>query len=194
MSERTIPFRRTEVCWKPWPYRLSRPVFLVHIVSKPQPTSRLALQLRFLGGLLYLAATSALFSAATEIGFLSVFLAVICGALFSCGLALVWAIGWALRDDGRPGQFGISSLMFLTVYVALYFGVVRWLAIHSPNAADDLPFIAVFCLALAGMSVPVLIFWTESLVWMAVWTVRRDCVQSWLSRKRNRPRRRRPRE
>jgi hypothetical protein len=159
---------------------------LVHIVSEPQPTSRLVLRLRFLGGLLYLAAIAAMFSAATEIAFVPMLLAVVCGALFACGLALVWAFGTAIRDDIRPRQFGISSLMFLTVYVALYFGVVRWLAIHIPNAADDLPFIAGFCLALAVISIPVLILWTESLVWMAVWTVRRDCVQSWLSRRRSR--------
>jgi len=157
-------------------------------VPEPPPTSRLRLQLRFLGGLLYLAVIANIFSAATEIGFPPMFLAVVCGALFSCGLALAWAIGRAFRDDARPGQFGISSLLFLTVYVSLYFGVVRWLAIHSRNASDDLPIIAVLCLALAAISVPVLILWTESLIWLAVWTVRRDCVQSWLSRRRNRPR------
>ena len=152
------------------------------------------LQLRFLGGVLYLAAIAAMFSAATGSGFVPMFLAVACGALFVCGLALVWAFGAPFREDIRPRQFGISSLLFLTVYVSLYFGVVRWLATHSPDAEDALPVIAGFCLALAVISVPVLIFWMESLVWLAVWVVRRRCVQSWLSRKRSRTGRRRPEE
>ena len=154
------------------------------------------LQLRFLGGVLYLAAIAAMFSAATGSGFVPMFLAVACGALFVCGLALVWAFGAPFREDIRPRQFGISSLLFLTVYVSLYFGVVRWLVINSPDAEDELPFIAGFCLVLTLVSVPVLIIWTESLVWLAVWMVRRDCIQSWLLRRRNRLRehtkRRRP--
>ena len=163
-------------------------------MSKDQPTSRLELQVRFLGGWAYLAIIAAFISAATETGFLRVFPAVVCGAFFCCGLALVWIVGWAFREDARLGQFSIRSLLFLTVYVSLYFGVVRWLATHSPDAEDALPVIAGFCLALAVISVPVLIFWMESLVWLAVWVVRRRCVQSWLSRKRSRTGRRRPEE
>ena len=131
---------------------------------------------------------AAIFSEVTQAGFPQAFLMVACGALFTCGLALFWITGWALRDDARPGQFGIRSLLFLTVFISLYFGVVRWLAIHSQNPSANLPIIAVFCLTWAVISVPVLILWMESLVWLAVWTVRRDCVQSWLSRRRNRPR------
>lgn len=156
---------------------------MVDIVSKDQPTSRLELQVRFLGGWAYLAIIAAFISAATETGFLRVFPAVVCGAFFCCGLALVWIVGWAFREDARLGQFSIRSLLFLTVYVSVYGGAVRWLATRIPDAEDDLPFIAVFCLVLAAISVPVLILWMESLLWLAVWTVRRDCVQSWLARR-----------
>ena len=81
--------------------------------------------------------------------------------------------------------------MFLTVYVALFLGVVRCLAIHSRNTPDELIGIVVACLVLAVISVPVLAFWTESLTWLAVWVVRRDCVQFWLARRRSRTDRRR---
>ena len=160
-------------------------------MSTPPPTSRLALHLRFSCGLGYLAIIAGFFSLATGIGFPLAFLAVVCGALFSCGLALAWATGWALRDDNRPRQFGISSLMFLTVYVALFFSVVRCLAMFGRNTPDELLAIVVACLVLTVASVPVLVLWTESLTWLAVWVVRRDCVQSWLARRRSRTDRRR---
>ncbi len=144
------------------------------------------LVLRFLGGSFYLAVIAMGFSGATKIGFPLAFLVVICGALFCCGLALAWMIGAVLCEDARPRQFGIRSLLFLTVYVSLFFGVVRWLANYAPNAPRSLPIIAVFCLVLGVISAPMLVFWTESLVWLAVWVVRRDCVQSWLAQRRSR--------
>jgi hypothetical protein len=167
-------------------------LFPMNTKPEPPPTSRFTLLLRFLGGLAYMAILSAVFSEVAETEFLLVFLAVVCGALFSCGLALFWAVGAVLSGTGRPGQFGIRSLLFLTVYVAIYASLVRWLAIHSSNAEDALPIIAFFCLVLMMVSVPVLIFWTESLVWTAVWIVRRNCVQSWLSKRRDRIRRHSP--
>jgi hypothetical protein len=144
------------------------------------------LVLRFLGGSLYLAVVALMFSAATEITFLLAFLVVLCGALFCCGLAVAWMIGAVCCEDARPRQFGIRSLLFLTVYVSIYFSMVRWLANYAPNTPGSLPIIAAYCLVFGLISVPMLLFWTESLVWLAVWVVRRDCVQSWLAQRRKR--------
>jgi TRAP-type C4-dicarboxylate transport system permease small subunit len=152
---------------------------------------------RFLAGLAYLALVAALFSGMTGAPFPSVFLAVVFGAGFSTALALVWLTQWAMRDDGRPGQFGLASLLFLTTFLAVYLAVVRWVVVsrdafrrHGPWSNELAPFLltAGLCLVLAVLAIPFLAGMAESLVWLAVWLARRPRVRRWLSRRRARDR------
>ena len=64
---------------------------------------RVHLWFRFFTGLCYLALAAAVLKGMTGHGFLLLFLAVLCGALFSSSVLLFLLAGWALRDDSRPG-------------------------------------------------------------------------------------------
>ncbi|MBN2474919.1 MAG: hypothetical protein JXB62_09955 [Pirellulales bacterium] len=162
-------------------------------MSNVQPTSRRRLLGQLLIGLAYLALVAAMLRSTTGHSFLVVLPAVIGGALFCSGLALAWLTLWAVRNDGRLGQFGLGSLFFLTVFAALYFGLVRWLvvAVERGSAArtgDGGRFLstAVLCLVVVLTSVPFVLGMTESLLWLAVWIVRRRPVRKLLARKRRR--------
>ena len=141
--------------------------------------ARLARQ--FVGGLLYLAFISLFLAAATETNFFLVFGAVTAGVVFTAAIILVWAASRASRADGRPRQFSILTLLFLTRLAAIYLGTIRWFADLAGErlGAGEQTFLAaaVICLILTGFSLPFLLFFMESLVWLAAWLVRRPWVQ-----------------
>jgi len=67
---------------------------------------------------------------------------------------------WARQRDARLGQFGIGSLLLLTVFVAIFLGTVRWIVVqaleHWPQS-DSIGVFCIFaliCLVLACFSVP----------------------------------------
>ena len=147
---------------------------------------------RLLGGLLYLTLVAGFFCAATETAFLPTFLAVVCGACFSTTLGVWWLARWALRDDSRPGQFGLASLLLLITVAAVYFAVVRWVVNRSVSLGSFRPdeasqgflTVGVFCLLLALLGVPFLVAMADSLVWLAVCLVRHPAVRRWLKDRR----------
>lgn len=134
-----------------------------------------------------------LFSDFVGMRFLPVFFAVLAGAAFSTTLAIAWLTCWAVREDSRPGQFGLGSLFFLTTLAAVYFGLVRWLVVHSryPIARgpgqvwQEYLVVGILCAVLSLLGVPFLLMMAESLVWVAVAIVRRPWVQRWLKRRRS---------
>ncbi len=145
----------------------------------------------FLAGLVYLGFVAALLSGVTRVGFVPMFLAVLAGAVFCTSLALVWLTRWALREESRPRQFSLSSLLFLTTFVAIYFAVVRWLVVNSwppgvaqPPDGEKFLMVGTACIVLAAISIPCLLGMANSLVWFAVWLVRRPSVRRWLARRR----------
>lgn len=81
-------------------------------------------------------------------------LAVFTGAAFCTALVLIWLVRWAYKDDGRLGQFSIASLLFSTLLVSIYFGIVRWIVVSSEVHEIRMPtegawrfvFVAVLCL------------------------------------------------
>ena len=155
-----------------------------------QPTSRTRLWLRLLAGLLYLSLVSAILSDVTGHHFLPVLVGVIAGALFCSSLALVWLTLWAVRRDSRLGQFGIGSLFFLTLFVAMYFGLVRWLVVAlesnqgPPEGAQSLFVrLAIFSLGPMLFSIPFVLGVTESLLWLAVWVLRRRPIRRLLAKR-----------
>jgi hypothetical protein len=68
-------------------------------------------------------------------------------------------------------------------------GAVRWLAGHLSDAAESQDdrirttfAIAVACLFTCLLSIPFLAWLADSLIWTAVWLVRRPVVRRWLRR------------
>ncbi len=158
-----------------------------------QPSSRSRLWCRFFAGLSYLALISWVLCAVTERHFLTVFAAVVFGSLFCSGLALAWMTLWAVRKDSRLGQFGLGSLFFLTAFVALYCAAVRWVVIEIesnstlPVRRDELFLpVAIGGLLASIVAVPLVAGMTESLLWFAVWTVRRPLIRRLLIKRRRR--------
>lgn len=140
-----------------------------------QPTSRLVLWRRFLLGMFWLAVIAAGGSTIAECGFLTAYLVVICGALFSGALCLAWLIRWTLNENARAGQFGIASLFFLMTLLAVYFAAVRFLLVHAgppggqpPPAALIVVPTAFTCLLAAICSIPFVLGIFEALLWFAV--------------------------
>jgi hypothetical protein len=154
------------------------------------PTSRARLWFQFFLGLFYLSVVAGMLSGATRHPFVIVLVAVIGGALSCSILALTWLTLWAVRRDSRIGQYGIGSLLFLTVFVALYFGLVRWTADaigQNPHVqvsrGEVLTSVAIVCLITSILAVPFVLGMTESLVWFAVWVLRRRPIQRLLRRR-----------
>lgn len=152
---------------------------------------------RFVAGLGYLALVAVVLSGLTAAPFLRVFLAVALVAAFLTTLVLIWLTRWAMREDGRRGQFGLASLLFLTTLVAVCLAVVRWVVVSANPLRRDgqwsseltiFLFTGALFLLLATLALPFLAGMAESLVWLAVWFVRRPLVRGWLSRRRIRDR------
>lgn len=146
----------------------------------------------WVGGLAYLAIVASIFSGVTGVGFIPVFLALLSGAIVCTTLALIWLTRWALREDGRTRQFTLGSIFFVTVFAAIYLGLVRWLVVESTRAGvigagqELVAFagFAVLCLLLAAISIGLFLRMAEAFVWFAVWIVRRPRVRRWLARRR----------
>ncbi len=146
--------------------------------------SRLAWQ--FVVALLYMALVSLLFTELTGRSFWIVFAAIVSGAIFTGTVILTWATLWALRKDTRKNQFSIQTLLFLMTISAVCLGVVRLLADLVGDRLDtggvSLLSVAIFCLVLAVLSLPLLALTMESLVWFAAWLIRRPWVRARLGR------------
>ena len=146
-------------------------------------SGRRRLWFRFLAGLAYTAFIANFFSACTDCTYPFAFAAVL-GIFFVCGgLGLWWLTLWARQKDARRGQFGIGSLLFLTVFVAMFFGIVRWIVVRSSQQwpqADSIGvfcIVAVICLLLACLSIPFVLCMGEAVLWAAVWFVKQPQVR-----------------
>lgn len=114
------------------------------------------------------------------------------GSLFCAGLVLWWMTLWASRRESRLGQFGIGSLLFVTLFVAMFLGFVRWLVsegkAYGTVAAgeEDMAFliIAPAFLIWSGVSLGILPGMVEAVLWGAVWFLKRPVVRRWFRRKR----------
>jgi len=140
----------------------------------------------------YLAGIAWAFGAGARVSFVSTLLALLAGTVFTTTLALVWLTRSALRADGRQGQFGLGSLLFLTTFAAIYFGTVRWVVVHAARSPAVRPgeelgvfaIVGALCLVAAVVAVPIVFAAADSLVWFAVWLVRRPRVRRWLRARR----------
>ncbi len=97
-----------------------------------------------------------------------------------------------MREDARTTQFTLGSIFFVTVFAAIYLGLVRWLVVESSRAGvvgagqELVAFagFAVLCLLLAAISFGLFLRMAEALVWLAVWVLRRPGVRRWLAQRR----------
>ncbi len=149
---------------------------------------------RFVLGVAWLALVTGSLQVLTGLGFWVIFAGVLGSALISGGLALWWLGLWASRPGFRLGQFGIGSLLFLTVFVALYLGAARWLTdaaqwnvpstgnhVRAASSSGSFVSVTVLLFILAASSIPACLAVTEGVLWAAVWLVQRRAVQTVLA-------------
>ena len=141
-----------------------------------RPPSRAMRVARFAGGIAWLAFVALFAAMYTRTAFAPVFAVVLGGAL-ACGvLALAWLTLWAQRRNSIAGQFTIGSLLFATSFAAIFFAAVRWLGTNwafgprpaSPSGASYFG-IAVGCLIVLAISIPIVFGMLESLLRLAIW-------------------------
>jgi hypothetical protein len=126
----------------------------------------------FFGGLAWLCLLAFVLSAVLQASFWAVLLGLFLVMLLVGGLAFWWLTLWALRKDGRLGQFGIGSLLFLTLFVAIYLSAVRWLITMLPGApVQGCSFLIVALIGLVpvAISIPILLPMLDAILWAAVW-------------------------
>jgi hypothetical protein len=160
--------------------------FEPRVVGQDKPTSRDDLWYRFLAGLAYTGLVASLLSTSTRCAFFFTFAAVFSGFLVCGGLGLWWLTLWARQKDARPGQFGIGSLLFLMVFGAIFCGTVRWIVVRvaeqqsQPESAGLFCIVALICLPLTLVSIPVVLRMMEGVLWTAAWFVKRPQVRRWI--------------
>lgn len=154
-----------------------------------QPTSRRGLWHGFIVGMAWLAGIAAGVSSISGHSFLTTYLAVVCGTLFTGGLCLAWLARWALNKKARGGQFGVASLFFLITLIAVFLSAVRLLFVsfQALLAKQDLDIaqlpswvmlpIGLVCLLVVLISVPVVLRLLEAVMWFAVWVVRHPATR-----------------
>lgn len=144
---------------------------------------RSQLWLRFMAGLAWLAVMAELLSRLADRPFAVVYAVTVGVSLFASGLALTWLYRWALNENSRERQFGISSLLFATTFIAIYFAGVRWAAAQvEARVHEHLPWQALAAIIVAwtvfiGVTCPFVLWITEALLWFAVWLVRKPPVK-----------------
>jgi hypothetical protein len=156
------------------------------IATDPSRPTPLRLWLRFSTGIIYLALISTFLSLGLQYSFIFTFAVVLGGTLVCSALALTWITLWAQRRDSQLGQFGIGSLMFLTLFAAIFCAVVRSITsrlmeLHAVTQADDLQILAAVgavTIVIIAVSLAFVLRLIESLLKAAVWLVR----QRWLRR------------
>ena len=166
--------------------------------SKPPPAARTKIAVdpnrrrlswQFIWGMLWIAAWASLVSLATQTPFWIIMPAMLALALGGGAIALFWFARWAERD-APSGQFGIASLFLLMVYIAAFLASVRWCLVATHQArlqrfpTAELPseleptlfefaMTAMFGSVMLYISLPILLGLLDSVMWSAVWLLKR---------------------
>lgn len=135
-----------------------------------------SLSWRFLVGVAYLTMVTFVVTPYMRLPLPHTFLIMAGLAFVCCSLGLTWLTLWAQRGQ-RSGQFALASLFFLTVYPALFLSIVRLVALgmnaEGYEYVDALQRSASLCLLLSIAAIPFMAWLTESLLWTAVYLIRR---------------------
>ena len=161
----------------------------MHRESPGNAASRRRLCWQFIWGMLWIAAWAGLVSLATMTPFWIIMPAMLALALGGGAIALFWLARWAERD-APSGQFGIASLFLLMVYIAAFLSSLRWCLIASHQARQrrfptaelstdleptllEFAMTSLFGLVMLYISLPILLGLLDSVMWSAVWLLKR---------------------
>jgi hypothetical protein len=139
--------------------------------------------------MVWIAIWAGLVSLATQTSFAIVMPSMLALALGGGAIAVFWLARWAERA-GRGGQFGIASLFLLMVYVAAFLGSVRWCLVATHQARQprfpkaeltpeleptllEFAMTSLFGLVILYISLPILLGLLDSVMWSAVWLLKR---------------------
>jgi hypothetical protein len=174
-----------------------------HAERSGNDPARRRLWWQFVFGMLWIAVWAGLVSLATQTPFWIVMPALLGLALVGGAIALFWMARWAERD-APGGQFGIASLFLLIVYIATFLSCVRWSLVATRQArlqrfptaeltADLEPTLfefsmaSLFGLGMLYISLPLLLGLLDSVMWSAVWLLKRPWFKAVALRVLRRP-------
>ena len=152
-----------------------------HSQSAAPPAPRRLLN-QFALGLTWLGVVAWIVANLTGPAFVLVLFCLLTGSLGLGGLTAWWVVERVSKTDFRLGRFSIASLLFLTVVVGVFLASVRWLVLataakighvepFSPLVYLGAGFVA-FLVALISSTLVVSML--DSLVWLALWWLRRS--------------------
>lgn len=144
--------------------------------------------------LIYLAWIAGVLDILTGISYGWVLAALVALAVCYPAMPLLWLTLWARRRDSRLGQFTVGSLLFSMLFLSVFLSFVGWVAsspggqlrLQEPGSSEAFLFSAIICIIFFALAIPLLIWATESAVWLAVLAVRSRAVRNWLARRRRR--------
>jgi hypothetical protein len=153
---------------------------------------------QFFWRMLWVAVWAGLVALATHTSFWIIMPAMLGLALGGGAIAVFWMARWAERD-APGGQFGIASLFLLMVYVAAFLSCVRWSLVatqraslqryHNAELAVDLEpnlfefaMASLFGLVMLYISLPILLGLLDSVMWFAVWLIKRPWFKAFAMR------------
>ena len=168
------------------------------VSSKPPPAAcatsadipnRRRLWWQFVWGMVWIAIWAGLVSLATQTSFAIVMPSMLALALGGGAIAVFWLARWA--ECAAPGgQFGIASLFLLMVYIAAFLASVRWCLIATHQGRQqrfpkaeltseleptllEFAMTSLFGLVILYISLPILLGLLDSVMWSAVWLLKR---------------------
>lgn len=180
----------------------SKPPDAVRATSADIP-DRGRLWWQFVWGMLWIAIWAGLVSLATQTSLAIVMPAMLALALGGGAIAVFWLARWAQRD-APGGQFGIASLFLLMVYIAAYLASVRWCLVATHQARQlrlpkaeltaelepsllEFAMTSLFGLVVLYIFLPILLGLLDSVMWSAVWLLKRPWVKALALRVLHRP-------
>jgi hypothetical protein len=124
-------------------------------------------------------------------------------ALGGGAIAVLWLARWAERA-APGGRFGIASLLLLMVYIAAFLASVRWCLIATQQARQqgfpkaestveleptllEFAMTSLFGLVILYISLPILLGLLDSVMWSAVWLLKRPWFKALALRVFHRP-------
>ncbi len=157
--------------------------------SIDEMSHRRRLRRQFIIGMLWLSIWAGLVSFGTETSFWLVLLVVFLLAIGGGAIALFWLARWAERN-APGGQFSIASLFLAMIFVAAFLSCIRWTLVASASARlnrfpatqlgenleptlFEFAMTSLFALAMLCASLPIVLGLLDSVMWSAVWLIKR---------------------
>jgi hypothetical protein len=132
-------------------------------------------------GLTWFALLAFIVAGLTGTRYLIVLPAMLTISLVLGGLTSWWLVERVARADFQPGRFSLASLMLLMVLVGGYLALVRWLVLATAAQIRYVDPVSAFVFLVGGVGTLLLCLISatlvagmlDSLVWWAIWWLRR---------------------